>query len=139
MFFRLPEKGVEVKGVALMAGLTVLAVLESTLPFFCLSYKTQDKETTVTVLTVSTVSVVVAVSVMPATPLKLNPHPLSDFLIFGHLLGDLNGPSVPLVGLLVRLTGGGGHPFPLRASSFVSLSVEGLWPLLVRDQGSKGP
>ena len=51
----------------------VLAVLESTLPFFCLSYKMQYKEATVTVLMVLAVSAVMAVSVMTATPLKLNP------------------------------------------------------------------
>ena len=45
----------------------VLAVLESTLPSFCLSYKIQHNEATVAVLAV------IAVSVMTATPLKLNP------------------------------------------------------------------
>ena len=39
----------------------------STLPSFCWSYKIQDKEATVTVLAV------MAVSVVTATPLKLNP------------------------------------------------------------------
>ena len=53
-----------------LAGLTTLAVVESTLPSFCLSYKKQCQEMTVTVLAVSAV---VAVSVMTATPLKLNP------------------------------------------------------------------
>ena len=48
--------------------LTVLAVLESTLPSFCLAYKIQCRETTVTVLTVLVVSAVVAVSVVTATP-----------------------------------------------------------------------
>ena len=65
--------GLSLRGVAFMtvlAGLTVLAVLESTLPSFCLSYKIQYQETTVTVLTVLAV---VAVSVVTATPLKLNP------------------------------------------------------------------
>ena len=48
--------------------MTVLAVLESsTLPSFCLSYKIKHKEATVAVLAV------MAVSVMTATPLKLNP------------------------------------------------------------------
>ena len=60
------------------AVLTVLAVLESTLPSSYLSYKTQHNEATVAVLTVLAVSVVMAVSVMAATPLKLNPpFPLS--------------------------------------------------------------
>ena len=50
--------------------MTVLAVLKSTLPSFCPSYKIQCQETTVTVLAVSAV---VAVPVVTATPLKLNP------------------------------------------------------------------
>ena len=53
-----------------MTVLAVLAVLENTLPFFCWSYKTQEKEATVTVLAVSAG---MAVSVVTATPLKLNP------------------------------------------------------------------
>ena len=53
--------------------MTVLAVLESTLCSFCLSYKIQYEEAAVTVLTVLAVSAVVAVSVVTATPLKLNP------------------------------------------------------------------
>ena len=52
-----------------MTLLAALAVLESTLPSLCLSYKLQCQETTVTVLTVSAV---VAVSVVTANPLKLN-------------------------------------------------------------------
>ena len=54
-----------------LAVLTVLAILESIfiLPSFCLSYN----EATVVVLTVLAVSAVMAVSVMTATPLKLNP------------------------------------------------------------------
>ena len=56
--------------MTVLAVLTVLAVQESTLPFFDLSYKIQCQETTVTVLTVLAV---VAVSVVTATPLKLNP------------------------------------------------------------------
>ena len=48
--------GLGLRGVAFM---TVLAVLESTLPSCCLSYKIQHNEATVAVLTVS---VVVAVS-----------------------------------------------------------------------------
>ena len=56
-----------------MTVLPALAVLKSTLPSFCLSYKIKDNEGTVTVLTVLAVSAVVAVSVVPATPLKLNP------------------------------------------------------------------
>ena len=50
--------------MTVLAGLAVLVVLGSTLPWFCWSYKIQDKEATVTVL---------AVSVVTATPLKLNP------------------------------------------------------------------
>ena len=68
--------GLGLRGVAFMtvsAVLTVLAVLESTLPSFCLSYKTQCQEATVTVMTVLAVSAVVAVSVVTATPLKLKP------------------------------------------------------------------
>ena len=68
--------GLSLRGVAFMmvlAVLTVLAVLESTLPSFCLPYKIQHNEATVAVLTVSAVSAVMAVSVMTATPLKLNP------------------------------------------------------------------
>ena len=60
-------------GVAFLAVLTVLAVLESTLPSICLSYEIQHNEATTAVLTVLAVSAVVAVSVMTATPLKLNP------------------------------------------------------------------
>ena len=55
------------------AVLTVLVVLESTLSSFCLFFKIQYQETTVTVLTVLTVVAVVTVSVVTATPLKLNP------------------------------------------------------------------
>ena len=50
-----------------LAVLTVLAVLENTLRFFCWAYKIQDEEATVTVLTV------LAVMAVTATPLKLNP------------------------------------------------------------------
>ena len=59
--------GLGLRGAAFMtvsAVLTVLAVLESTLPSFCLSYKVQCQETTVTVLTVLAV---VVVSVVMAT------------------------------------------------------------------------
>ena len=52
------------RGVAFMTVLTVLAVLKSTLPSFCLSYKVQCQETTVTVLTVLAV---VTVPVVTAT------------------------------------------------------------------------
>ena len=65
--------GLGLRGVAFMtvlAVLTALAVLESTLPSFCLSCKIQCQETPVTVLTLSAVS---AVSVVTATPLKLKP------------------------------------------------------------------
>ena len=47
--------------------MTVLAVLQSTLPSPRLSYKIQEQEATVTVLAV------MAVSVVTATPLRLNP------------------------------------------------------------------
>ena len=56
-----------------MTVLAVLAVLESTLRSFCLSYKIQYQEAAVTVLTVLAVSAVVALLVVTATPLKLNP------------------------------------------------------------------
>ena len=75
------EGGLSLRGVAFMtvlAVLTDLAVLESTLPSFCLSYKIQYQETTVTVLTVLAVSAVVAVLVVTATPLNSTPlfrHP----------------------------------------------------------------
>ena len=70
--------GLSLRGVAFMtvlAVLTVLVVLESTLRSFRLSYKIQYEEAAVTVLTVSAV---VAVSVVTATPLKLNPPFLSS-------------------------------------------------------------
>ena len=70
------KRGVEFKGGSLHDGLgnlDGLAVLKSTLPSFCLSYKIQHNEATVAVLTVLAVSAVMAVSVMTATPLKLNP------------------------------------------------------------------
>ena len=70
-----------IMGVAFMtvvAVLTVLAVLESTLPSFCLAYKIQCRETTVTLLTVLAVS---AVSVVTATPLKLNPPFPSSWIV----------------------------------------------------------
>ena len=56
--------------MTVLAVLTVLAAMEGTLPSSCLSCKIQHKEATVAVLAVS---VVMAVSVMTATPLKLNP------------------------------------------------------------------
>ena len=60
--------------MTVLALLTVVAVLESSFsPSFSLSYKIQRNEATVAVLTVLAVSAVVAVSVMTATPLKLNP------------------------------------------------------------------
>ena len=68
--------GLSLRGVAFMtvlAVLTVLGVLENTLPSFCLSYKIQHNEATVAVWTVLAVSAVMAVSVMTTTPLKLNP------------------------------------------------------------------
>ena len=66
---------VSLRGVAFVALLSVLTVLQSTLPSFCLSCKRQDQEATMMVLTVLADS---AVSVMTATPLKLNaPCPTS--------------------------------------------------------------
>ena len=56
-----------------MAVLTVLAVVENALPSVCLPYKIQHNEATVAVLTVLAVLAVMTVSVMTATPLKLNP------------------------------------------------------------------
>ena len=64
--------------MTVLEDLTVLVVLERSLPSFWSSYKIKDKEVTVTVLTASEVSVVVAVSVMTATPLNSTPlfrHP----------------------------------------------------------------
>ena len=61
--------GLSLRGVAFVM---VLAVLESTLPSLCLSQIIQDKEAAVTVLAVSAV---MAVSVVTATPLKLDPPP----------------------------------------------------------------
>ena len=84
------KRGVEFKGVVFMtvfSVLTVLAVLESTLPSFCFSYKMQYQEAAVTLLTVLTglaVSAVTAVSVVTATPLKLNP----PFAVILKLLED---------------------------------------------------
>ena len=68
--------GLSLRGVAFMAVLavlTALAVLESALPTFCLSYKMQHNEPTVVVLTALAVKAVMTVLVMTATPLKLNP------------------------------------------------------------------
>ena len=59
--------------MTILAVLTVGAVLESTLPSTCLSYKIQHNEAAVAVFTVLAASAVVAVSVMTAAPLKLNP------------------------------------------------------------------
>ena len=62
--------GLSLRRVAFMTALAVftnLAVLQNTLPSVCWSYKIQDKEGAVAVLAV------VAVSVVTATPLKLNP------------------------------------------------------------------
>ena len=64
--------------MTVLAVLTVLAALESTLPSFCFSYKIQCQEAAVTVLAVSAVSAVSAVPVVTATPVKLDPpfrHP----------------------------------------------------------------
>ena len=65
------KRGLGLRGVAFMtvsAVLTVLEVLESALPSFCLSYKIHCQEATVTVLTVLAVSAVLAVSVVTTTP-----------------------------------------------------------------------
>ena len=51
--------------MTVLAVLTALAVLESTLPSFCLSYKIQHNEATVAVLAVLAV---MAVSVMTTPP-----------------------------------------------------------------------
>ena len=59
--------------MTVLGGLMVFGSLESTLPSFCLSYRIQHNEATVAVLTVLAVSAVMAVSVMTATPLELNP------------------------------------------------------------------
>ena len=59
--------------MTVLAVFTVLAVLESTLPSPCSSYRTQCQETTVTVLTILAVSEVLAVSVVTATPLNSTP------------------------------------------------------------------
>ena len=65
--------------MTVLAVLKVLAVLQSTLSSFRLSYKRQDQDATVTVLVVSAV---VVVSVMTAAgPTPLNSAPLSDILI----------------------------------------------------------
>ena len=65
IFLRITEKGgLSLRGVAFMtvlAVLTVLAILENTLPSFRWSYKLQDKEATATVLTALAVLAVVAV------------------------------------------------------------------------------
>ena len=53
--------------------MTVLTVLESTLPSVCLFYKIQHNDATVAVLTVLAVSAVMAVSVMTAPPLNSTP------------------------------------------------------------------
>ena len=70
------KRGVEFKGGSLhdgFGGFDGLAVLESTLPSFCFSYKKKYREAAVKVLMVLAVSAVVAVSVVTAAPLKLNP------------------------------------------------------------------
>ena len=67
---RMTEKGgLGLRGVAFMTVLTVLAVLESTLPSFCLSSKIQCQETVLTVWLFF--SAVLAVSVVTATPVIL--------------------------------------------------------------------
>ena len=64
------EGGLSLGGVAFMTVLAVLTALERTLPSLCLSYKIQDKKA---ILTVLVALAVVAVSVMTAAPLKVNP------------------------------------------------------------------
>ena len=93
VFFQDDGKGgLSSRGVAFM---TVLAVLENTLPLLCWPYKMQDKEATVTVLTVLAVMAVVAVSVVTATPLKLNPpFPSSWFFVGPICQADRKGAFV---------------------------------------------
>ena len=70
---KMPAKGVEFQGGSLHDGfgsLTVLVVLASTFPSFCLSFKIQHKVATVTVLAVAAVLVA---SVVTATPLFRHP------------------------------------------------------------------
>ena len=62
--------GLSLRGVAFM---TVLAVLESTLPSSCLSYKIEHNEANRGGFDGLAISAVMAVSVMTATSLKLNP------------------------------------------------------------------
>ena len=65
--------------MTVLAVLVVLAVLESTLPTFCFSYKKiQHNEATVAVLTVLAVSAVSAVVVVTATALEPNPKGPTD-------------------------------------------------------------
>ena len=93
LFSASQKRGLSFRGVAfmtLLVVLKVLAVLESTLPSGCLSYKIQDTEATVAVLTVLAVSAVVVVSVMTAMP-TLNSTPLfrDPDIIYFHLAENL--------------------------------------------------
>ena len=69
--------------MTVLAVLTVLPVLESTSPSFCLSFKMQHNQATVAVVAVSVVS---TVSFMTATPLNSTPlvrEPDNIWLLFG--------------------------------------------------------
>ena len=66
-FQSVSERGIELRGGRVHEG---FGGSESTLPFFYLSYKMQDEVPPVTVLAISAV---MAVLVVTATPLKLNP------------------------------------------------------------------
>ena len=78
-----------------MTVLTVLAVLESTLPSFFVSYKIQHNEATMAVWTV------LAVSVMTAAPVKLNPPCRDPSMIFRDFLRQvlcpISDPSIIIV------------------------------------------
>ena len=66
--------------------------MESTLSSFCWSCKIQDKVATVAVLTVLAGLAVMVVSVMTATPLKLNP-PFSAILTEGPKIEKVHSRS----------------------------------------------
>ena len=92
--------------------LTVLAVLENTLPSFRWSFKIQDKEATVTVLAVLAV---MAVLVVTATPLKLNP-PFSVILTKQYLRNSIcptrhKERDPPVLKILRRVKFGTGRKF----------------------------
>ena len=74
--------------------MTVLAFLESALPSFCLSYKIQCQEATVTVLAVSAV---VAVSVVTAT-YRARKKPININSLGGTVSGTNGTPSLGQTG-----------------------------------------